>query len=59
MLMHSVSLGYEYSVISGKVLAFVVNVLIVFYGHLTLENRKQYFPHFLDPSCYFSCKEKV
>lgn len=59
VLMHGVSLGYEHSVISGKALAFIVNVLIVFYVHLTLENRKQYFPHFPNPSCYFSCKEKV
>lgn len=26
MVMHGVSLGYEYSVISGKALAFIVNV---------------------------------
>lgn len=30
MLMHGVSPGYEYSVISGKASAFIVNVLIVF-----------------------------
>lgn len=43
MLMHGVSLGYEYSVISGKASAFIVNVLIVFSVHLTLEKREAIF----------------